>query len=35
MKMARIACFIGLLFAAPVIADVNSDMNNFFGTLGF
>ncbi|HEY1843983.1 MAG TPA: conjugal transfer pilus assembly protein TraH [Buttiauxella sp.] len=35
MKLATISCLIGLLLAAPVNADVNSDMNNFFGKLGF
>ena len=35
MKRATLTCLIGLLLAAPVHADVNSDMNNFFGKLGF
>ncbi|MBU9833691.1 conjugal transfer protein TraH [Rahnella sp. L72c] len=35
MKITTITCLIGLLLAAPVCADVNSDMNNFFGKLGF
>lgn len=35
MKRATLTCLIGLLLAAPVCADVNSDMNNFFGKLGF
>jgi len=35
MKKATLICLIGLLLAAPVCADVNSDMNHFFGKLGF
>ncbi|THD53492.1 conjugal transfer protein TraH [Enterobacteriaceae bacterium ML5] len=35
MKITTVTCLIGLLLAAPVCADVNSDMNNFFGKLGF
>ncbi|MEN4909858.1 conjugal transfer pilus assembly protein TraH [Rahnella bonaserana] len=35
MKITTVTCLIGLLLTSPVCADVNSDMNNFFGKLGF
>lgn len=35
MKMIATACAAALLLASPVRADVNSDMNSFFGKLGF
>jgi len=35
MKRATLTYLIALLFATPVYADVNSDMNSFFGKLGF
>lgn len=35
MKLAQIACVAALLLTAPVCADINSDMNHFFGKLGF
>ncbi|UJD92308.1 conjugal transfer protein TraH (plasmid) [Rahnella aquatilis] len=35
MRITTVTCLIGLLLTSPVRADVNSDMNNFFGKLGF